>query len=101
MSNEIDDLGNPKLIDETAVIYINPEQENLELIGDQLFRGFIPINSVHLISDTDVALIHLNLPVHKETGEFIPIQISRLSLLLPELGDQILAFGYDKGIWSQ
>lgn len=101
LSGEINDEGNATFTDEVGVIYLNPDCKDQSLIGDQLFGGFIPIRTVHLINGTDIGLMHLNLPVHVDTGEFIAIPANRLSLLVPSVADKVIAFGYDQGIWSQ
>lgn len=100
LSDETDDNGNRTFVNEVGVIYINPDSKELGSAGGPLFGGFIPIRTVHLIDGTDVGLMHLNLPVHVGTDEFIPIPANRLSLALPSIADKVLALGYDQGIWS-
>jgi hypothetical protein len=53
-----------------------------------------------LLDNIDVAVMHVALPVHIETGEFIPFPLNRLRLQTPEPNARLIAFGYEKGEWA-
>lgn len=99
ISDQVDKNGNKIFTEEVAAIYANTDYKGEDLPEDQLFGGFLPINTAHFIDGIDVALLHLRLPTKMENGEPIPLSIQSISLSLPSVGDQILAFGYDKGNW--
>jgi hypothetical protein len=65
-----------------------------------VFGGFLPINKAHGISTTDIAILHLNLPLRGDTGERICMPLLHLRLRLPEPGEHFMAIGYSKGEWA-
>jgi hypothetical protein len=81
-----------------GVIYLSPPASDDG--KSALLGGFIPMTTANTISGIDIALMHLNLPVHTDTGEFIPCPAQQLRLDFPKEGDRLIALGYEMGEWT-
>jgi S1-C subfamily serine protease len=83
-----------------GVLYIALPDEEAKEQGVDLLGGFMPMTTAYTISGVDVALMHINLPTHVETEEFIRFPAQRLRLDFPSNGERLIALGYEKGEWE-
>lgn len=101
LSEDFDELGNRLFASEVGILYMDPDYAGDDLKEGDIFGGFTPIRTAHLIDLTDIALIHVNFPTNIKTGEFPRIHVSKLCVQPPKTGEQVIGFGYDKGIWIE
>jgi hypothetical protein len=59
-----------------------------------LLGGLIYANRVHTSNEFDIGLMHLNLPVRKDSGDFLPLPALKLSPAIPHENEICFTLGY-------
>lgn len=98
---EIDDNGERKDPDlRVGALYAAaPEPEDLGKVPD-LVGGLLPADKVHYSGSHDIALMQLNIPRRRETGERIRMPQLKLGVRIPTEGEPCVAMGYHAMDWK-
>ena len=99
------------VIEDALSIDANGEMTDLEMeIGavyaadtgeDDLLGGPLPASKVHFTSDMDLALMQLNLPINRESGERLHMPALRLGTRIPQVGEKCVGIGYHAMDWQR
>ena len=98
---ELDDNGEKKEPDQwIGVLYAAEPEPDSRNIPD-LIGGLLPANNIFYSESHDIAVMHLNLPKNKTTGETIRVPQLKLGIEVPQQGEICVGLGYHAMSWSQ
>ena len=63
--------------------------------------GLLPARKLYFTRDFDIALMRLNLPINRETGDPILMPALRLGTRIPRVGEQCVGIGYHAMDWRR
>lgn len=75
-----------------GVLYVSEPTPNDDV--PDLLGGLIPANRIHTSNEFDIGLMHLDLPVRKDTGAYLSTPALTISPALPHAGDLCFTLGY-------
>ena len=68
---------------------------------DNMLGGLLPARKLYFTNDFDIALMHLNLPIDRETGERLHMPALQLGTRIPRVGEQCVGIGYHAMDWQR
>ena len=68
---------------------------------DNMLGGLLPARKLYFTDDFDIALMHLNLPINRETGEPLYMPVLRLGTRIPQVGERCAGIGYHAMDWQR
>jgi Trypsin-like peptidase domain len=81
-----------------GAVYVSTE--SLPGFPDFFQGGILPIQAVWSNPDLDIAFLFLRLPVHRQTGEQLPLSAFAISPGIPNVGIYCVGFGYSSVRWE-
>ena len=68
---------------------------------DNMLGGLLPARKLYFTDDLDLALMQLNLPIARVTGEPLCMPALRLGTRIPRVGEQCAGIGYHAMDWQR
>ena len=66
-----------------------------------MLGGLLPARKLYFTDDFDIALMYLNLPTNRETGERLHMPALQLGTRIPRVGEQCVGIGYHAMDWER
>ena len=68
---------------------------------DNMLGGLLPARRLYFTDDFDICLMHLNLPINRETGAPLYMPVLRLGTRIPQVGERCAGIGYHAMDWKR
>ena len=68
---------------------------------DNMLGGLLPVRKLSFTDDLDIALMHLNLPINRDTGDPLHMPAFRLGTRIPRVDERCVGIGYHAMDWQQ